>query len=75
MARMLTMLLDHAREQGSNVVLYKRDLTNTYGTIYLAGVAHLLQEAGVDPPKARWYQRYVPWAQIVSVTAACTTKA
>ena len=59
---MLTMLLDHMREQGSNVVLYKRDRSNVYGMMDLADVAHLLQEAGVDPPKARWYQRYVQWA-------------
>ena len=57
------------------MVLYKRDRSNTYGTVNLAGVAHLLQEAGVDPPKARWYQRYVQWAQIVSVTAAGTARA
>ena len=29
----------------------------------------------MDLPKARWYQRYVKWAQIVSVTAAGTTRA
>ena len=61
-ARMLTMLLDHTREQGSSVVLYRRDRKNAYGTVDLAGVAHLLQEAGVDLPKARWYERYVQWA-------------
>ena len=43
-ARMLTMLLDHTREQGSGVVLYKRDCSNAYGTVDLAGVAHLMQE-------------------------------
>ena len=75
MARMLTMLLDHTREQSGRVVLYKRDRSNVYGTVDLAGVAHLLREAGVDPPKARWYQRYVQWAQIVSATAAGTTRA
>ena len=61
-ARMLTMLLDHTREQGSSVVVYKRDRSNVYGTVDPAGVAHLLQEAGMDPPKVRWYQRYVQWA-------------
>ena len=75
MARMPTMLLDHTREQGSNVVLYKRDRNNAYGTVDLAGVVHLLQEAGVGPPKAHWYPRYVQWAQLVSVTAAGTTRA
>ena len=74
-ACMLTMLLDHTREQGSSMVVYKLDLSNAYSTVDLAEVAHLLQEAGVDPPKARWYQRYVQWAQIVSVTAASTTRA
>ena len=73
-ARMLTMLLDRTREQNSSVALYKRDRSNAYGTVDLAGVAHLLQEAGVDPSKARWYQHCVQWAQIVSVTAACTTR-
>ena len=34
-----------------------------------------MQEAGPDPPKARLYQRYVQWTQIVSVTAAGTTRA
>ena len=52
-ARMLTMLLDHTREQGISVVLYKQDRSNTYGAVDLAGVAHLLQEAGVDPSKPR----------------------
>ena len=54
-ARMPTMLLNDTREQGSSVVLYKRDRTNGYGTLDLAGVAHLLQKVGLDPPKARWY--------------------
>ena len=40
---MLTMLLDHTREQGSRVVLYKRDHSNAYGTVDLVGVAHLLR--------------------------------
>ena len=57
------------------MVLYKRDRSNAYGTLDLAGVAHLLQEAGVDSPKARWYQRYVQWAQIVLVTTAGTNRA
>ena len=52
-------MLDHTREQGSSVVVDKRDRSNTYGTVDLAAVAHLLQHAGVDLPKARWYQRYV----------------
>ena len=59
---MLTMLLDHTCEEHSNVVLYKRVRSNVYGTVVLYGVVHLLQEAGVDPPKALWYQRYVQWA-------------
>ena len=32
-ARMLTMLLDHTPEQGSSVVLCKRDRSNAYGTV------------------------------------------
>ena len=59
MAHMLTMLLDHTREQSSNMVVYKRDGNNTYGTVDLARVAHLRQEVGLDPPKAHLYQRYV----------------
>ena len=58
-ARMQTMLLDHVTEQQGEVVLCKRDRSNAYGTVDLSGIAILLQEAGVDPPKARWYQRYV----------------
>ena len=58
-ARMQTMLLDHVREQQGEVVLYKRDRSNAYETVDLSGIAFLLQEAGVDPPKARWYHRYV----------------
>ena len=49
---MLTMLLDHAREHGSSAVLYKRYHINEYGRLDLAGVAHLLQEVRVYPPKA-----------------------
>ena len=52
-ACMLTMLLDHTRK-GSIVVLYNRGRSNTCGMVDLADVAHLLQEVGVDPPKARW---------------------
>ena len=74
-ARMLTMLLNHTRELGSSVVLYKRDRNNTYNTVDLERVAHLVQEAGVEPPKARWYQRYVQCAKIDSMTAAGTTRA
>ena len=39
---MLTMLLDRTREQGSSVVLYKRDRSNAYNTVHLSGVAHFL---------------------------------
>ena len=46
-----------------------------YCTMDWAGVAHIVQEAGVDPPKTRCYERYVQWAKIVSVTATGTTKA
>ena len=46
MARMLAMLLDDKREQGSSVVLYKRDRTNAYGTVDFPGVAQ-----GWTPPK------------------------
>ena len=74
-ARMQTMLQDHVREQRGDVVLYKRDRSNAYGTVDLSGIAFLLQTAGVDPPKARWYQRYVTWARIITVTGAGTTRA
>ena len=74
-ARMLTMLLNHTREQGSSAVLYKRDRSNAHGTVDLVGMAHLLQEAGVDLPEARWCLCYVQWVQIYSVTAAGTTRA
>ena len=53
---MLTMLLHHTREQGSSVVVDKRGRSNTYSSVVLAGVTHLMQEAGVDPPKVRWSQ-------------------
>ena len=33
--------------------MYKQDRSNAYGTLDLAGVAPLVQEAKVDPPKAR----------------------
>ena len=74
-ARMQTMLLDHVREQRGDVVLYKRDRSNAYGIVDLSGIAFLLQTAGVDPPKARWCQRYVTWARIITVTGAGTTRA
>ena len=74
-ARMQTMLLDHVWEQRGDVVLYKRDRSNAYGTVDLSGIAFLLQTAGVDPPKARLYQRYVTWARIVTVTGSGTPRA
>ena len=69
------MLLDHVLEQQGDMVLYKRDRSNAYGTVDPSGIAFLLQTAGVDPPKARWYQRYVQGARIVTVTGAGTTRA
>ena len=60
MACMLTMLLDHTREQDSSVqVLHKQDRSAAYGTVDFAGVAHLLREVWVDPPTARWYPPFV----------------
>ena len=49
-ACMQTMLLDHVREQQGEVVVYKRDRSNAYGTVDLSGIVFLLQEAGVHPP-------------------------
>ena len=50
---MLRMVLDHTLKQRSNVVPYKRGTSNTYGIVDLAGVAPLVHELGVVPPKAR----------------------
>ena len=74
-ASLVTMTIEHVEEQGDTVIVYKRDRSNAFGTVDLNGVAHLLQEAGVPPPEARWYQRYVRWARIVSITAAGLTRA
>ena len=74
-ASVVTMTTEHAEEQGDTVIVYKRDRSNAFGTVDLNGVTHLLQDAGVPPPEARWYQRYVRWARIVSITAAGLTRA
>ena len=47
-ARMLTLLLDHTCKQHSKVARKKRDRRNVYGKVNPSGLAHLLQEAGVD---------------------------
>ena len=53
--RGFTMLLEHSRERGHDVVVYKRDKDNAFGTVDLNGVAFLLSEEGVPLPAERWY--------------------
>ena len=54
-ASLVTMALEDAEEWSDTLVVYKRDRSNAFGTVDLNGIAHLLQEAGVPPPMARWY--------------------
>ena len=57
--RGVTMLLEHSKEQGHDVVVYKRDKKNAVGTVDLNGVAFLLSEERVLLSAARWYQEYM----------------
>ena len=41
-ASLVTMTIEHAEEQGSTEIVYKRDRSNAYGTVDLNGVCHLL---------------------------------
>ena len=45
-------ILEHSRERGHDVVVYKRDKKNAFGTVDLNGVAFLLSEEGVSLPAA-----------------------
>ena len=69
------MLLDHCSETGQLLVLYKRDKKNAFGTVGIKGVAHLLQQAGVHPEGAGWFQRYQELVRVVTLTGAGTTEA
>ena len=53
-ACMLTMLLDDTRKHRGDVAPSKRDRSNACGKVEPSEIAHLMQEAGVDP-KAAWY--------------------
>ena len=73
--RGIAMLLDHCSETSQSLALYKRDKKNAFGTVGIRGVAYLLQQGGVRPEGARWFQLYQRRVRVVTLTGAGTTKA
>ena len=66
--KVATFAFAHALENHSQLIIYKRDKTNAYGTVDSGQLAAILTLYGMPVEGASWFQQYVQQALIQSVT-------